>query len=433
MKHYLLAFFCFFTTQAISQIDFEKRDCGVSESDERLKSIHTGYKNILDQADVVKNLIKRHSKQRIVTDTLIVPIIFHVVHNGEAVGIGENISPAQIYSQIDVINEDFQKKLGTAGYNNNVVGAGLPIKFLPAAIDTNGNVMGEPGIDRVKLTQAAWDLNDIETILKPATQWNPKQYLNIWVVTFGGSMTTKLGYAQLPDFSSLSGISMINEVAITDGVVIRYNVLGREGNVKAPYNKGRTLTHELGHFFGLLHVWGSKDSNSDCTQDDGCEDTPKTKGPLSFCAVVASCELNTNSMKENYLDYTPDACMNIFTLDQKDRMMVVLNNSPRRKELLVSKTYINPNVSGLDLDQINNGFSNLQAIPNPFDDQLIIKSKKAMNHLQLVNIQGNKVDITMEYNLDHTQVDLFTKGISSGFYLIKIEYEDGSTVIKVSK
>ncbi|MES2622301.1 MAG: M43 family zinc metalloprotease, partial [Bacteroidota bacterium] len=257
-----------------------------------------------------------------------IPVIVHVIHNGDVVGSGENISAAQVNSEFDVLNEDFRKALGTLGYNTNAVGADCEIEFCPAVVDPNGNILSEPGIDRQNEGQATWDQSSIDATLKPATIWNPDRYCNIWTVNFGTSSI--LGYAQFPSSSGLQGLN--GGSANTDGVVVRYNAFGRTGTVTAPYNKGRTTTHELGHWLGLRHIWGDQNCGNDY-----CGDTPTSEEANYGCPTGQNtCPDAGIDMIENYMDYTNDACMNIFTLNQKDRMMTVMANSPRRASLLSS-------------------------------------------------------------------------------------------------
>ncbi|MDX2195417.1 MAG: M43 family zinc metalloprotease [Cytophagales bacterium] len=281
------------------------------------------------------------SKWRTEDDTLIIPVIVHIVHNGENVGTSPNITATQVYSQFDVLNEDFNKKLGTLGYNNSTVGASMKIKFVKAVWAPDGSELAEHGIRRYNGNRTSWStVSAIENILKPATQWNPNNYLNIWTVKLGGTLSKTLGYAQFPSLSTLQGLDANEGPAVTDGLVIRYNVFGRVGDVVSPYNKGRTVTHEMGHFLGLKHIWGD-DSNCSTTTDY-CDDTPKVNAENYRCptAPIPACISGQRAMTENYLDYTDDVCMNIFTNDQKSRVLAVLANSPRRKELLSSNVYI---------------------------------------------------------------------------------------------
>ena len=272
-----------------------------------------------------------------------IPVVVHVVHSGQAIGTAPNTTDAQIQSQITVLNQDFRKLLGTPGYNTNPVGADVEIEFVLAKQDPNGNPTN--GIDRVNFTQPSWSEYEIETILKPNTIWDPASYLNMWSLKFTDN--TLLGYAQFPDGSSLGGLSASGGPANTDGVVSSYDVFGSSdfgGSflLAPPYNKGRTMTHEVGHWLGLLHIWGdggSRDSNTkDCNASDFCDDTPISGWENYDCLTTYdSCPTDPGSdMTENYMDYTNDECMNIFTQNQKDRITVIMNNAARRSSLKTS-------------------------------------------------------------------------------------------------
>lgn len=268
-----------------------------------------------------------------------IPVVVHVIHFGEDIGTGSNISFEQIQSQINVLNEDFRRKTNTNGYNNNVNGADTQIEFFLAEYDPEGNLLSEPGVNRLNGGRNEWPkgniLNPIDTYLKPSTIWDTESYFNIWTVNFGGfSGRNLLGYAQFPDYSNLPGLNDIGGSAETDGIVIGYKYFGssEKGNFPeliSPYNLGRTTTHEVGHWLGLRHIWG----DGDCSYDDFCLDTPNASAPNYDCATIeASCD--SPEMPQNYMDYTNDNCMNIFTNEQKERMITVLTNCPRRKELV---------------------------------------------------------------------------------------------------
>ncbi len=272
--------------------------------------------------------------RRNVTTRMVVtlPVVFHVIHNGEAVGSGSNISYAQIESQIEVLNEDF-RKMGD-GFNSHPEGADVMVEFCLA------------GVNRVDRNDEGWSSTPytkcyIDDNIKPATIWDPTQFVNVWVV---GSATrcdgtgSLLGYSTWPEGSGLTGVGTNgSDIDDTDGVVIIASSAGRPpanpfGGV---YNLGRTLTHELGHFFGLRHTWG----DGDCGDDDYCADTPNCDGPYYGCGTATEeCTDAGVRMIENYLDYSDDACMNIFTNDQNSRIQAVLTNSPRRMELSTAGT-----------------------------------------------------------------------------------------------
>jgi PKD repeat protein len=213
------------------------------------------------------------------------------------------------------------------------VGADVEIEFCLSPVDENGVAMTEPGIDRFNGNRADWSRDQIENQLKPTTIWNPNLFYNIWTVKFNAGEGGLLGYAQFPDQTGLQGIPA-NSPASTDGVVIRYQNFGSadKGNfpvMQPPYNKGRTLSHETGHWFGLRHIWGDG-----VCGDDFVADTPTQNNSSSGCPNTLSCNNVTPAMVQNYMDYSNDACMNIFTLGQKDRMLAALEVSPRRKSLM---------------------------------------------------------------------------------------------------
>lgn len=252
-----------------------------------------------------------------------IPVVVHVLHNGDAVGSNENISLAQINSQITVLNADFSAT--NADYANtpaafNTVKGNLDIQFCLAQTDPNGQPT--TGINRVNTGVASYTTGTIEAA-KPATQWDPTKYFNIWVCNLGGGI---LGYAQFPNSGA----------ANTDGVVITYWAFGSTGTVSAPYNKGRTTTHEIGHCLGLYHIWG--DDGTACTGSDQVADTPNQADENYGCpnfATNISCG-NAGDMAMNYMDYTDDQCMYMFTNGQKARVDAVLASAPRRASLLTS-------------------------------------------------------------------------------------------------
>lgn len=279
-------------------------------------------------------LIKQYKTMRTTSQSagiITIPVVVHVIHSGQDIGIAPNITDAQVQSQITVMNEDYRKMINTPGFNTNPVGADTQIQFALAQQDPTGNPTN--GIDRVRFCQNSWADTEIELTVKPATIWDPSQYMNMWSVDF--SDNDILGYAQFPDASGLLGLDASGGNANTDGVVANYTSFGSINHgsffLNAPYDKGRTMSHEVGHWLGLIHIWGDTTCGTDY-----CADTPVHHDSNFDCPTVVNCDANGNEMVENYMDYTDDACMNIFTQNQKDRMVVILNNAPRRSSLKVS-------------------------------------------------------------------------------------------------
>jgi hypothetical protein len=296
----------------------------------------------------VTPLVNKYKAMRTSSKTaatvITIPVVVHVIYDGQPIGTAPNITDAQVQSQITVLNQDYSKLLGSPGYNTNPVGANTEIQFVLAKQDPNGNPTN--GIDRVSLCQPSWSDVDIDAIVKPATIWDSSLYMNMWSINF--TDTSLLGYAQFPDASGLDGLDASGGPADTDGVVSSYSVFGSmtydDGTflLDATYNKGRTMTHEVGHWLGLRHIWGDgtgdEAANSpDCTASDFCADTPQVGWEHYSCGTFDTCPSDPgNDMPENYMDYTEDACMNIFTQNQKDRIRTIIDNAPRRSSLKTS-------------------------------------------------------------------------------------------------
>jgi len=258
-----------------------------------------------------------------------IPIIFHVITDGTS---PTNLSAAQIQAQIDQLNLDFSNQAGST----NPVAADAMVQFVPAVVDPLGNTLPEPGIDRITtfgegpFPTSDFDVGDGGLEIK-STVWDRNQYANIWTADISGGI---LGYAQFPSNSTLPGFNVNGGTATNDGVVIGYGTAGSVANPgsAAPYNLGRTLTHEIGHWIGLRHIWG----DGGCTVDDYCNDTPAAGGANYGTAQNTSC--SSADQVENYMDYTDDSIMNIFTADQVARIATVVTVADGFVDLVNSTT-----------------------------------------------------------------------------------------------
>jgi hypothetical protein len=269
-------------------------------------------------------------------DKLYIPVVVHVIHRGEAVGVGTNISDEQIVSQIKVLNDDFNRLNADASNTpaefQSVAGS-MTIEFVLAKQDPDGEETN--GIVRVRGSRTSWSTSN-DGALKATSYWPAEDYLNIWVTNLS---STLLGYAQFP-VSDLAGLEDADDNRLTDGVVIDYLVFGSidDGSfdLEDDFNKGRTTTHEVGHYLGLRHIWG--DDDGACGGDgDYVSDTPDQSEESSGCLTHPQTTCGVHKMFQNYMDYTDDACMNMFTQEQVNRMITVMENSPRRKTLPESK------------------------------------------------------------------------------------------------
>ncbi len=299
------------------------------------------------QNKILQIKLKNLTANRLETPTYPIPVVVHIINNGEAVGTGTNIPNSQIISQIDILNKDFPR-LNADATNTPAefipVTGSINLQFVLAKQDPEGLLTD--GIVRVRGSKTGWLLSD-NTTLKAQSYWPAENYLNIWVINFVDPQGL-IGYAQLP-VSSLAGLENGSNDRLTDGVIVDYRAFGiGNPNLDPKFALGRTATHEIGHIFGLRHIWG--DDGGACTGSDYCNDTPNQGGSYGGkCPSTQQMSCSTSNMYQNYMDYTDDACMNLFSKDQVARMVVVLGNSPRRTSLLISPGATDPTQVANDL------------------------------------------------------------------------------------
>ncbi len=229
-----------------------------------------------------------------------IPVYVHVIYSNSQ----QNISDAQINSQMNVLNDDFRKTNSDANQT--------PSEFAGLAADSE-ITFSLAGTFRHSNSQASWGTNDAMKVAYPPV--TPETHLNIWVCNIGGGI---LGYAQFPGGASA-----------TDGVVVSPQYFGTQGFVSAPFDGGRTTTHEVGHYLNLRHIWG----DGRCKRDDFVADTPSSDAPNYGCPSYPTVNCRSNDMTMNYMDYTDDACMTMFSEGQKSRMRAVLQPGASRASL----------------------------------------------------------------------------------------------------
>lgn len=380
------------------------------------------------------NLVARGGEEELpvveegTNEVLVIPVVVHVIHSGQSVGVGPNISDARVLSQIKVLNEDYRRMVGTPGYGTNPAGVDVEIEFCLAQKAPDGSATN--GINRVNLGNMTWHRLNVEETLKPQTQWDPTRYFNIWVCEFGShphpnyDLQDVLGYAQFPSESGLGGLPVTGS-ANTDGVIIDWRCFGRvieaPGSYYTGYNRGRTTTHEVAHAFGLRHIWGDNDycsvNSVDSTQDY-CPDTPPHKNPNYSCSANSStiCTGYT-PMPMNYMDYGTDNCLNTFTANQKTRMRTALQTATRRASLLTSDACQAPSAS---ID--NFGLEMVSMYPNPASNVLniVLPDNYELNGtVKVYNTLGQMVYNGTLSSVNHYSVDV--SGYQSGIYFVKLQ------------
>jgi PKD repeat protein len=317
----LCSVFVFQGTDLISQTIQTEKVCGTTEYFKAmLKDAPSFSKNL----QLLEEQTERHvdsylenrsniSGQKSAGVVKTIPVVFHIIHYGGP----ENISKAQILSGLEVLNNGFRKQ-GADTVNIPAVfkplAADTEIDFKLATLDPNGNCTD--GIVRIFSPLTYGGSNN----LKALSYWPSNKYLNVWVANSpisAGSGNPVAGYAQFPGGNPL-----------TDGIVMAYDYVGTVGSVNAS-NGGRTITHEVGHWLNLRHIWG--DDNGACTGTDFVSDTPnQANHNLGACPTwpKISCNNGPNGeMFSNFMDYTRGTCRLMFSIGQSARMDATLNSS----------------------------------------------------------------------------------------------------------
>lgn len=363
---------------------------------------------------------------RIADKLLKIPVVVHIIHNNVANVIGgtsnPNISDEQVRSQIVALNEDYRRKTGTRGYNANPVGTDMEIEFELATKDPDGN--GSSGITRTFVDKVTWDILGDSKSIANKIHWDYEKYLNIWVVKSDGRT---IGYSGFPYDSKLIGLGATAQDILDqnafDGVIADYRYFGTCCAVTgATYNYGRTTTHEIGHYLGLLHPNGDENCGTDY-----CDDTPQIESlnNSTSCPVLTSTcnNVKRTNMIENYMDYSPDRCMNTFTNDQKKRVRSALSLSVKRQRLLINSEL------ALGIEPTNSNKKNLIIYPNP-----ITQNNNTVLSIQFVGIKNLTISIfNMNGILQNEEsfqsqksnvFDLNTEKLRSGEYIVRVKFGD---------
>ncbi len=333
-----------FTVLVLFSLQFKAQNlqntpCGTSILEEELiKSDPQSAENLLI-FDEISRIAANSEMYKTDASLLVIPVVVHVMYKDES----DNISRDQIMDAIDVLNADYRRLNADTVDTRNIfrgVATDVDVEFRLARLDPNGNCTD--GITRTQTNQAV-DANDN---MKSLSNWNNKKYLNIWTVRsikLSNANGIVLGYAYRPN----PGQSYKK-----DGIVMRHDAFGTIGTSSG---LGRTLTHEMGHYLGLLHPF-----NNGCNGGDNVADTPPVASPNFGCNPSRNSCSNDNpnlpDQIENYMDYTDGECMNMFTQGQTNVMRNALANVNLRGYLISNN---NLQFTGIQIDQ------NLPCLPEP--------------------------------------------------------------------
>jgi hypothetical protein len=363
---------------------------------------------IQDRMDSIENRteiwISNHPRMEM-KYRITIPVVVHVVWYIDSAD--QNISDAQVQSQIEVLNEDYNRQnadtINTPSYFKSIASR-VPFEFCLASRDPNGNWTN--GIVRKSTTNpciGGYGLDDVKCpSLGGDTAWDPNSYLNIWVCAVSSGI---LGWCPPPAGTLYYG----------DGAVVNYQAFGRGPfNLLSHYNLGRTTTHEVGHWLNLFHPWGQGGGNC-CTCSDYCYDTPYQDGPTFGCpsGPQISCNNGPNgNMYEVYMDYTDDACMNMFSFGQCSRMMATINGV--RQQFLNSKGCLATGINFMNND------NKITLFPNPAMTSITLHSTMSIINCQLSieDVLGNKIYQQQINNSTQSTIDISTW--SEGVYFYEV-------------
>ncbi len=372
-------------------------DPSIAQSRAQLEQFTSNYTNA--------RLANPNTIQTVIT----VPVVIHVLYQNTT----QNISTAQVNSQITVLNQDYGRTNTDAGNTPSVfqsLAVNTGIQFCLATVDPQGNPT--TGIERraVTVSQIGNGNNYYNFANGGLAIWDHNKYLNIWVCDIDGGNT--LGFAYLP----------LTTGASDDGVVIDYTCFGTTGTASAPFDLGRTATHEVGHWFNLEHIWADEPS---CAADDLVTDTPQQKAENYGCPTYPQTSqsggrCNTtdpSSMYMNYMDYVDDACMNMFSNGQKTRMNAAINGA--RVGLLTSN-----GCGPAGIISYPNNFLSVSIFPNPSNGniQLVFMSNHKNIEVTITNAIG---ELVFKGNYENKEsLDLDLSNLGSGVYIAEIVSEN---------
>jgi hypothetical protein len=385
----------------------QDRGCGTMEHLEWLQHKDPSLASRMSEADLAaeKWLSMNASSHRIAQDSIVIPVVFHLIYKYQA----QQITDAQILSQLDVLNEDFNAL--NPDYPNvpavwDSVKANCGIRFCLAARDPQGNP--STGITRTQTWKNSFTHNDSMKFAMSGGHdaWPATEYLNVWICALQGTL---LGYAQFP-----------NGPVSTDGVVMDYQALGRVGNLLPGYGEGGTCTHEVAHWLGVYHTFQSGCGG----QGDFCGDTPPvstaTFGSPTFPHLDPCSPTFPGIQFMNFMDYSDDSVKVCFTKNQKSRMHYFFQNF--RSSLLHSQAC--DTVVGTK-DRIPNQVS---ISPNPSNGNFEIDFNTIGTvELTVFDAFGKPIEQRIIQAAGATKLKVDLSGKTAGFYFVRLQFQGGQT------
>jgi Pregnancy-associated plasma protein-A/Secretion system C-terminal sorting domain len=330
-----------------------------------------------------------------------IPVIVHILYHNS----GENISDVQVQSQIDVLNADYRKfnadTMGIPPYYRSLA-ANCGFRFGLALQDSNGQAI--TGIVRKYTDVASFTIDDG---IKSASTggddaWDRDHYLNVWVGNLTGGI---LGYS-----------SIVGGPKATDGVVVLYTAFGTAGTAVAPFNRGRTTTHEVGHWLNLIHTWGD-----DSCGNDEVADTPPQEGPDygDPGGIIISCgNAPYGNLYMDYMDFTDDIGMHLFTFGQRDRMRSLFAPGGFRYPLLSSTVPVAADSPAVVVEPVGGV---IETYPNPAVSSVTVKLADQSDVGGLLDVYDQLGRRVLTIRITSTYMQLDVSEWNKGMYLLRVK------------
>jgi hypothetical protein len=351
------------------------------------------------------------------TGIINIPVVVHIIYNTAQ----QNISEAQVASQIEVLNKDYSAtnddRKNIPSYYASLAGA-AGFKFQLASVDPSGYLT--TGIVRKQTSIKIFGTDDRikNSAIGGDDAWDRNKYLNIWVGNLAGGL---LGYT-----------STVGCAPEKDGVVIQYTAFGTFAGVSAPFNLGRTTTHEVGHWLNLIHIWG----DAYCG-DDQVDDTPKQRASNRGMPTGEkfTCDITGHGdMYMNFMDLTDDAGMFMFTQGQCKRMRALFDNGGQRHIILSSNALAGTGITKtIETPVIAEATKVINAFPNPAQSSITIdvnSDTEAATTITIYNYIGQPVVTRM---ITGSRITINISSLKAGVYFIKLGKGNTATMTKFVK
>lgn len=428
MKINLLSILLSLTLYTTAQ--YNQQRCGTFDLMKYREELNPGYINTVKQAfNTAHDIAQSNSYSRDAYDTIYrIRCVVHVVYQNA----DQNLDDSVILSQMEVLNEDYRRLNDDTFRTRSIfkpLAADARIEFVLADTDPDGNPT--TGITRTQGSpQGIFGFSPFDDNVKSATlggknPWPTDRYLNIWVCSVLNGFGV-LGYA-FPPSNAPNWPNGSSTDSAKQGVVLHYSAVGRNNPdpIDPTVERGRSAVHEIGHYLGLRHIWG----DGDCTEDDGISDTPDADA-----ASQQTCDTTSNTcseagpvqypdMIENYMDYSDDRCLNMFTMEQVGIMRAMLQTSRAG----IADRVVSTSVASLNWDAAVNIY------PNPAKDMLQISLPKNATGEATVEVFNSLGCLQATEQTAKHQFSMNFSSFSAGVYFIKVSNGRETTVKRVIK